>query len=126
MLTARWISILVVGAGGILAGCHHHVYRAPPPVRTEQVIEMSRAGEPPERIIETIEKSRTIYYMDSQDVVDLKEQGVDKRVIDHMMRTAEREAERRAQRARAVRYYRPYPDPYLYWGPGFGFYYGPW
>jgi len=113
---------------GGATGCHSHVVR-PEPVTTTSIIGMSKQGVPPDAIIEKIEYSGTVYHMDSKDVVDLGKAGVDSRVIDHMMHTAEREARRRARyyHRRAVWTYDPwYPHwhrpPYI----GFGFGYHGW
>jgi hypothetical protein len=102
----------------LMAGCHYHYVRRDP-VTTTQIIQMSRQGVPATEIIQKIEVSGTVYIMDSKDVVDLKEQGVDHKVIDHMMKTRERALEREA-------YYHRYYYPYYYGAypyAGFGYHY---
>lgn len=112
-------------AGLSLAACTSISQVPPEPLRTAEILEMSRNGVPATDIIAEIEQSRTVYYMNSDDVVRLREAGVDARVIDHMMTTAER-AERRARVRSVRRYY--YPGPYfggayfggpIFWGPAY-------
>ena len=94
-----------------LASCHPHLQR-PDPVRTADVLELTAKGVAPDEIIRRIDASLTVYHMSARDVVDLDRAGVDARVIEHMMRTAERHAERQARRHYRRRMF--YHDP---WNP---------
>lgn len=103
----------------LLIGCHRYYLRDPEPLTAEQVIELSQQGLPATDIIQRIRESRTVYDMNFEDALKLKEQGVDPKVIDYMLKSRERILYRRA-------YYDHYPYyyPYPYY-PHFGFYYGP-
>jgi hypothetical protein len=92
-----------------LGGCHRHHIREPDPLTTQEIIGMAKAGKAVEEILHEIDSSGTVYLMDSKDVIDLNAQGVDRRVIDHMMRTRERAAARRC-------YYHPYDHDWCYYG----------
>jgi hypothetical protein len=99
-------------------GCHRHVVMVDP-VTSSEVIGMTRRGAQPQEIIEKIDASGTVYHMTSKDVLDLNREGVDAQVIDHMMRTAERDAERRAE------HYRRSWGCYDPWYPHWHYYYHP-
>jgi hypothetical protein len=106
----------------ILSGCQYPDVREPAPLLEVEVIRMSKEGVPADAIIERIRESHTIYLMDAEDVIKLKEQGVDLKVINYMLDTRRRDLERRA-------YHPYYHDPY--WCPppppiGFGFGLGYW
>ena len=108
----------------LFAGCHQHVVRVEP-VTTVKILELSKAGSPPAEIIRQIDSSNTVYHMTSDDVVDLRREGVAPEVIDHMMQTERRHAERRARHYRGPDYYyapwfSPWHGPY-YPGIGIGF-----
>ena len=79
--------------------CHRRQYVLDP-LETTEIIALSRAGKSADVIILEIDRSRTVYVMDSKDVFDLDRAGVDRRVIDHMMSTAERAADRGVRRFR--------------------------
>jgi len=96
----RTLCLLVLLAAS--SGCHHQQYVLDP-LDTGEIIALSRAGKSPAAIIREIELSRTVYVMDTQDVLDLGRAGVAQPVIDHMMRTAERAAARGARRYRRYR-----------------------
>ena len=66
---------------------------------------MSAAGEPPETIIASIERSETVYLLKARDVQDLLERGVDERIVDYMLETRIRQIE---EFYRSSFYYYPY------------------
>jgi len=103
-----------------LAGCHREFVVIPPLTEVE-IIEYSKAGKTPEEIVRKIDESRTIYIMDTEDILDLHEQGVDPKVIEHMRRTQERAYAR--ERYYDHYYHYPYRYPYHYpVGVGWGWY----
>jgi hypothetical protein len=107
----------------LLGSCTYEI-RQPEPVTTEQIIQMTQEGKPPEFIIERIRSSGTVYRMTAKDVVELDQKGVDRKVIDEMLDTERRAIERRAYHDyywHSYPYYYPYPGPFYYHG-----YYGPW
>jgi hypothetical protein len=91
----------------LAAGCHYHQIRRPDPLTTEEILELSKRGATPEEIIHKIDASGTVYIMDSKDVIDLHERGVDQKVIDHMLDTHRKDVERRYHHHH--HYYHPYP-----------------
>jgi hypothetical protein len=96
------------------------VYQIPPrePLTTEQIVQLTREGQPPEVIIDKIRASGTVYIMSADDVVKLNEQGVDKKVIDEMLQTEKRDLQRRA--------YYHYPYWYPHGHVHYGVVYDPW
>ena len=94
-------------------GCHRTYVRDP--LTAQEIIALVRAGSPSEDIIRKIDESRTIYILDSEDIVNLHEQGVPMEVIEHMRRTRER-AYGDYHHHHRYHYY-PYYYPYF----GFGF-----
>ncbi|MBI4601686.1 MAG: hypothetical protein HY721_06980 [Planctomycetes bacterium] len=118
------VLLALAALSSAVTGCHYHHVRAPDPVTTEEIIRWTKGGVPPDEIIRRIEDSRTVYRMDSKDVVDLHNQGVDQKVIDHMLETERRHIERRSRDP----WHHHHCDPY--WCPyhspvhiGFGWYF---
>ncbi len=105
----------------LFVGCHQHVVRVDP-VTTARILELSEAGTPAAEIIRQIDFSNTVYHMTSEDVVDLRREGVAPEVIDHMMQTERRHAQRRARYYRGPAYYYDpwYPYSHRPFYPGFG------
>jgi hypothetical protein len=99
----------------------------PAPVTLDEVIALSKAGTPPDRIIERMRDTASVYRLNSVDVANLRAGGVAEQVIEHMTSLRELadrvEDDRRYNRVRAY----PYNDPFYYpWSPFYHpFYYGP-
>ncbi len=66
----------------VLAGCAGMDRRPPPSL--EQVVEMSRAGTPPEEIIRELQATRAVYPLTGSQIARLHEQGVPDTVLDYM------------------------------------------
>jgi hypothetical protein len=78
------------------------------------VVELSKAGTPDEEIIRRIDETFTVFRLNSDDVVKLRQDGVSARVVDYMLATAthaEVLAERRRTQQDFYFYYR-YGLPY--------------
>ena len=69
-----------------LFGCHRE-YIVSNRVTVDEVVELTKAGKTPDEIIREIERSGTIYYLDTRDILSLHQEGVDSEVIEHMRRT---------------------------------------
>lgn len=59
----------------------------PNPVSVKEIVEMTKAGIPPETIINTIQQSQTVYRLQASQLVQLKEMGVSDEVINYMQQT---------------------------------------
>jgi hypothetical protein len=59
----------------------------PNPVTVKEIVEMTKAGIPPETIINTIQQSQTVYRLQASQLVQLKEMGVSDEVINYMQQT---------------------------------------
>ena len=118
----------------------------PPPnprLPQSEVIALSRSATPPDAIIKKLQDTGTFYNLNAQQIVDLSRQGVDQRVIDHLVSAQERarqatllteladrdakaarDLERERNRRRALQHqYGPQPFGYglgATWGPRFG------
>ena len=55
------------------------------PMTLEDVVRLSRDGETAESIIEKLKESKTAVLLKADEVVELKEKGVDSEVIDYMI-----------------------------------------
>ena len=65
----------------------------PPPnpkVPLSEVIALSRADTPPDVVIKKLQDTGTFYNLNAQQIVDLSKQGVDQRVIDHLVSAQEK------------------------------------
>jgi hypothetical protein len=100
-----------------LAGCATGL--RPQPVAVPQVIKMSEAGVPSDRIIRRMRDSGTTYRLKASQLADLAEQGVPGPVIDYMQRTY-LDAVRRDQQYQDWNTWVMGPDGYWYGGCGYG------
>ena len=57
------------------------------PLSTDDIKKMSRAGLSDEVIMKQIHDTKSIFYLSSADIVDLKKSGVSQRVINFMIQT---------------------------------------
>jgi hypothetical protein len=106
----------------------------PAKLTAADLVRLSRDGFSPNRIIERYQQSGSRLKLESAQVADLQQRGVDKRVLDYVQHEEKaeqvdaltREADRdaaardRAERARRLYYYRhgdPWVDLYPYWRP---------
>src|SRR3989442_11451095 len=110
------ITWLIALAAILAVGCA--TTPRPAPLTQADVISMTKAGMTDEEIIRRIDATRTVFRLSSDDVVNLRKEGVSDRVVTYMLDTYTRyvAAEQRRQ------------DCYDYdWHYRFGFYYGhPW
>ena len=118
---------ILIGSFLILCGCATYSFQYPP-VTIDEITKLTREKVPADQIIEKIKRSRTAYRLSADDIVEMKKNGVDSKVIDYMLKTYE-EAVREDQRMRDWNnwyfyngYY--YSSPYYYypyrpfgWGP---------
>jgi hypothetical protein len=118
---ARFIRLAAVAVAALLivGGCATMQAAKPSPVTVSQVIEMSKAGTPPQDIINRIKDSGTVYRLNASQLADLRQLGVSDQVIDYMQQTY-LEAVRRDQARKDLRYYRWGPDGYWYGGVPYG------
>jgi hypothetical protein len=114
----------------------------PPPnpkVPLSEVISLSAAGTPPEVLIKKLQDTGTFYNLNAQQIVDLSKQGVDQRVIDHLVDAQEKArqatlltelADRDAKAAQALERERnrrrAMQQQYNSWNFGYGAYGGNW
>jgi len=95
-----------------------------PPVTIEEIIRLSQENVPSEKIIEKIKRSRTAYRLSTDEIVEMKNAGVDSKVIDYMLKTYE-EAVRKDQELHDwTKWY--YHSNHFYWSPYFYYHYRPW
>ncbi|HEY5930877.1 MAG TPA: hypothetical protein VIU02_11265 [Burkholderiales bacterium] len=65
-----------------LAGCAGMDRRPPPSL--DQIVEMSKAGMPPEEIVRELQETRAVYPLTGSQLASLHEQGVPDQVLDYM------------------------------------------
>lgn len=113
--TARiLLSVLVLAF--TVAGCATFGEPLPPPPTLAEIVESSKAGQPPTQIIERMQRSRAVYRLQASELARLREQGVADEVIDYMQRV-HLEVVRFEESIRARQYYGPGWGP---WGHGSG------
>ena len=78
-------SVIAVCLVVSLLGCSMLKGRKTVPMTLEDVVQLSREGEAPEAIIEKLKDSKTAVLLKTDQVVELKEKGVDSEVIDYMI-----------------------------------------
>jgi len=109
--------ILIVSLS-ILCGCATYSYQYPP-VTIEEIIKLSKDKIPAEQIIDKIKRSQTAYRLSADEIVEMKNAGVDSNVIDYMLRTYE-DAVRREQELQDWRNWQFY-NGYYYWSPYYSY-----
>ena len=85
------------------------------PLTIQDVKSLSKANVGDDLIISQINSTRTVYYLGSTEIIDLKNSGVNEKIIDYMIRTPITFAN--AQPVPAQGYYYTAPAPYYYYGP---------
>jgi hypothetical protein len=114
MKTLLFLCVAVV----VATGCATTVPR-PAPLTQTDIVSMTKAGMTGEEIIRRIDATWTVFRLNSDDVVRLRQEGVSDRVVTYMLDTYTRAA--MAEQRRRDAYY--YDDFYFH----YGFYYGhPW
>lgn len=79
---------------------------APPPVprmTADELVRLSQAGEPPARIIERIRATRTRFGLSASQAIDLSARGVDRSVLDYIVKADQEAARTDAADAIALR-----------------------
>lgn len=110
-----------------------------PNLSTQELVELSKQGVPPDEIIRRIKDSHSQYALNAQEVVALSQQGVDAKVLDFIQQAREeairdsfadeinkREREKQQQQQQLKRQYEM--DRFRYYDPWWGYPYGmrPW
>ena len=105
----RFVTILLLGA---LAGCASFE-KLPPPPTVAEILQMAKAGQSADAIIQRMEESRAVYQLPASELARLREQGVPDKVIDYIQQ-AYIEAVRYAEwaRARDAYFYPPFAPPF--------------
>jgi hypothetical protein len=68
-------------------GTLRQAFQPLPPITYEEVIRLTHDKVQPDIIIKKIQDSNTIFRLNSEEVLDLRKQGVDSKVVDYMMNT---------------------------------------
>ena len=112
-----WRGLFGLLAIPLLSGCY--TVQRFTPVTAEEVVSLTRDGKEPEEIISKIDQTGTVYNLKSRQIRALLDEGVDERVVDHMLETRVK-----AERARARYYYHPhYHSPHVHFGFRHGYCY---
>jgi hypothetical protein len=69
----------------------------PPPLTSADVVQLSKAGESPQAIIERLRKSGTVLFLSATDIVNLRQAGVSPQVLDYLQAAQLADMRRRAQ-----------------------------
>jgi hypothetical protein len=107
-------TLLTVVVALALCGCA--TVPKPVPLTQADIISMTKAGMTDEEIIRRIDDTRTVFRLNSDDVVRLRNEGVSDRVVTYMLETYTRAAVAEERRRSSYSYG-------LYYGP---YYYHPW
>lgn len=110
-------SLLLAAGLVLISGCTvlNQIAHPLPPVTYEEVIRLTQEKVPPELIIRKIHDSGTVFRLNSDEVTELRREGVDAKVVDYMMDTYT-EHVRRDQELRDWNRWSFY-DGHYYWWP---------
>lgn len=124
-----------------------------PNLTLDEIVQLSKAGTPPEQIIEKIKATNSFYDLTPSQSLELSKKGVDAKVLDHIyksheqvlrdsvaeeinkrerQRVEEKEKLKREYQMRSYQYYDPWwgyaPGPYWrhrpFYGPSFRYHWG--
>jgi hypothetical protein len=84
------------------------------PLTLADIKALAKAGIGDDLLISQIRNSRTIYRLSTADIIDLKNTGVNEKVIDFMINTPATVVQPQPQVAPEPRYYYATPPPYYY------------
>jgi hypothetical protein len=115
LLIAIW---LVIGAG--CTGMNQ-AFHPTPPVTYAEVIRLTQEKVMPEVIIKKIADSNTVFRLNSDEVAELRRQGVDSKVVDYMMNTYIEQVRQDQAMEDWNRWW--YYDGHYYWWPYWDEYY---
>ena len=90
-------SVVAVCLVFFLLGCSMLKGRKTVPMTLDDVVQLSKEGETPEAIVEKLKESKTAVMLKTDQVIELKEQGVDSEVIDYMIVSYVQRATRNAK-----------------------------
>ncbi len=96
----------LLAAAALLSGCA--TLTGPPPLTREDIVRLSKAGEPPQAIIDRLNATGTVIPLTGSDIVRLHQQGVSEEVLDYLQ-----QAQIAEMRRREAMLYGMYP-PYSY------------
>jgi len=114
--------IILLYSGGCASLSGDPMGPPPDPVTVKEILEMTKAGIPPQIIIDKMKQSRTVYRIKASQLVQLKEMGVPDEVINYMQQTYI-DAARQDQAYDDWNNFSLADDGFWYGGPYFG---GPW
>jgi hypothetical protein len=103
----------------VLAGCAT-VEPRPAPLTREDIVRLSKAGEPAAEIIRRLSDTRTVMLLSGSDIVRLHQDGVPQEVLDHLQRVQIEAIRRRDAFDRAFAW--PYLTPFHCPWPPYGLY----
>ena len=107
--------LALLGGLLLLAGCTSYQRPVvPAAVTVPEILQMTKAGDPPDEIIRKMRNSGTVYRLDASQLAKLHDEGVSDKVIDYMQHT---------YLAAVARSSRLESWDYWYMGPG-GWWYG--
>lgn len=96
------------------------------PLTIEDVKALAKAGVGDDLIISQIASTRTVYQLNTAQIIDLKNSGVNQRVIDYMINTQSMSVQTYQPEVYSSSYYYVVPAPYpYYYYPRPHYYYGP-
>jgi len=100
----------------LISACtqYHYLLHPLPPVTYDEVVRLTQENMTPELIIKKIKDSNTVFRLNSDEVTELRKQGVDASVVDYMMETYVEQV-RRDQQFEDWRYWHFYHGHYYWW-----------
>ena len=78
---------LIFAAAILLGACAGFGKIPPPPPTTAEIVQLTKDGVPPGEIIQRMNESRAVYRLSDSELAQLRAQGVQAEVIDHMQQT---------------------------------------
>ena len=68
---------------------YYYVKPLPPPLSAEEIVDRSREGTEDNDLIREIDESGTVLYLRTAAIIELRDNGVSERVIDHLIAVKE-------------------------------------
>jgi hypothetical protein len=111
---------LLLGTAVLAGGCAT-VEPRPAPLTQDEIVALSKSGEPPAEIIRRLRESRTVLLLSASDIVKLHDAGVAPEVLDYLQRVQIRAIRERDAIDRAFAWpgY-PFASPFSCGWPAYG------
>ncbi len=86
--------VMIFGVAYLAAGCAGFD-PGPPPLTSADIVHLSKSGESPAALVDKLKKTQTVLWLSASDILQLREAGVAREVLDYLQAAQMAELRRR-------------------------------